>query len=516
VNIKPKVRDLFYSFVTVAALIALAACLAVFTAGSVKIRLLASVGGAVLCFFGAMLSRNPRLFCLWGLGFSIPFLFAKTFGTVINKGGGEVAFNVDVTDIFLVVLCAFLARDFFYGRRKYIRVPAVSYFWIAIMLFGVFVLIAGPYRRTAAHEVFRMVKMLILFLVLCQELETPRRILHWCGALTLGLLVNAITGLVQSYYRITLGLADLGEPSAEVTKTLAATSINGTEVWRVGAFLIHPNIFGIFLAAVLPLTIACFLLRGGKLKRLWFLATFLLGMGALVATESRSGWISFAAALACFLFLSLCHVGLHRRSRIAAVVIAVLVLGMVVVERGPILRRILNSKEAAYQFRGVFNEDAKRMIAEKPLWGFGLNSYALNISQFASIRYGSWPPPVHHIYYLWWAETGLIGLGIHLALWGGIVWKGIRNLRVKDERMFVLNAACLAGMLAFALDGFVSFSLRITPTLKTFWALAAIIMAVYYWRLRWEVHQPAAAVESRPHSLPPSADEVLAPSPRPV
>jgi hypothetical protein len=74
-------------------------------------------------------------------------------------------------------------------------------------------------------------------------------------------------------------------------------------------------------------------------------------------------------------------------------------------------------------------------------------------------------------------------------MWAAIVWAGICNLKVKDERLFAVNAACLAGMLAFALDGFASFSLRLTPALKTFWVLAAMMMAIRYWRLRHDVHQ---------------------------
>jgi O-antigen ligase len=334
-----------------------------------------------------------------------------------------------------------------------------------------------------------MVKMLVLFIALCQELNTPRRLVHWCSALTSGLFVNAVVGLIQARYRLTLGLADLGEPSANVTKTLAATSLKGIEVWRPGAFLVHPNIFGIFLAVLIPLTIAGFLLRSGRVMRIWFMISSLLGMAALIATESRSAWISFCAALTLFLGLTLCHRKLRQRSTAATLAVIVLVIGVIAVEHTVILRRIMDSQAEALEFRGIFNDDARKMIADKPLWGFGLNSYVLNVPLYSKYQYGSWPPPVHNIYYMWWAETGLIGLLVQLSMWGLLIWKSIGNLRVRDETMFAINAACLAGMLAFILDGFVSFSLRITPTLKVFWALSAMIMAIHYWRYRWEVPQ---------------------------
>jgi hypothetical protein len=476
-------------------MVGLAGGAAVFFAGQVKIRLAAAVVGVAGGIGCALLSRNPRLFCLWCLGFSVPFMFAKTIGPVLNKGGGEVAFNIDVTDVFVLVLGLFLAHDIYTGRRPGIRIPKACYYWMAIMAIGAYAVIAGPYRSTASHEIFRMVKMMALFLVLVQELETPRRTLHWCGAITSGLIVNALVGLAQYHYHMTFGLADLGEPSEDGIKTLAATSVNGVEVWRVGAFLQHPNIFGAFLAALLPLTLACFLLRGGKIQKVYFLAAFVLGAGALLVTNSRSGWISFAAAFASFLAISAGHAGMRRRSSVAVVAVGILLVGIAVVAHEQIAQRLFDSKEEALSFREVFKEDAKRMIADKPLWGMGLNSYVLVLPDYAQYQYGSWPPPVHQIYYLWWAETGIIGLAIHLAMWGGIVWTGLRNFRVADERLFAINAACVVGMLALALDGFVSFSLRVTPTLKTFWVLSAVIMAVRYQRLRHE--SGARAVISR-------------------
>jgi O-antigen ligase len=486
VNLSVQTRELSYSILTILLLTLLAAGAIILASSIVSTRLAAVLIGGLACWVGARFSRNPRLFCLWCLGFSIPFLFAKTIGPVINKGGGEVAFNIDVTDIFLVVFCAYLARDLRNGRTA-IRVPKSAYFWIAIMLWGFYAIIAGPYRTTAAHEVVRMVKMLVLFIVLCNELETPRRILHWCAALSTGLLVNAITGLAQFHYHRTFGLADLGEPSADVTETLAAVSLNGVSVWRVGAFLLHPNIFGAFLAALLPLMIACFLIRGKRMQKLYFLAVFVLGVGALLATDSRSGWISFSVAFCCFMMASFAHGRLRQRSALAGIAIFILILGILWVGREQIATRIFDSKAEALSFREMFKGDARRMIADRPLWGSGLNAYVLQLPAYAEYRYGSWPPPVHQIYYLWWAETGLVGLCFHLALWAGIVWIGLRNFRVRDERMFAVNAACVVGMLALALDGFVSFSLRLTPILKIFWSLAAMMMSIRYWRLRAEM-----------------------------
>jgi O-antigen ligase len=116
-----------------------------------------------------------------------------------------------------------------------------------------------------------------------------------------------------------------------------------------------------------------------------------------------------------------------------------------------------------------------------------LNSYVFAVPPFtrygarhANDHYEDWIPPVHNIYYLWWSETGLIGLALHLAMLYGVIHTAVRNVRNAHEGLFAVNAACLAGMVALVVDGFFSFSLRFNSILRVFWTLSAIIMAVKY------------------------------------
>jgi O-antigen ligase len=285
----------------------------------------------------------------------------------------------------------------------------------------------------------------------------------------------------------TLGLEILGEPNSQTLEILAITSVQSQDVWRIPGLLLHPNIFGIFLAALLPLAVGAFLLRLGKAWKLFFLATIVLGAAALIATLSRSGWVSFAAAFTSLMFLMMLHQGLRRRALTAAIAAIMTLILIIAMFYGPIMQRIFESKQEAMLGRMEFKEDAKRMIAERPWLGWGLNNYIDAVPPFMKYSlsaYGDWVPPVHHIYYLWWAETGIIGLVLHLSMWGGIIGIAVRNLRVQDEVLFTLNAACLSGMLAFAVDGIFSFSLRINSTLRVFWVLSGIILAVHYCRRR--------------------------------
>jgi hypothetical protein len=70
---------------------------------------------------------------------------------------------------------------------------------------------------------------------------------------------------------------------------------------------------------------------------------------------------------------------------------------------------------------------------------------------------------------------------------------GWRNLRVRDETLFIINVACLCGVLALMVDGMFSFTLRINSMLRVFWVLAALIYAINYWHLRNPPEHPRLA-----------------------
>ena len=468
------------------------AAMVAFVGETGSIKIIAALLGGVICVSGALLSGNPRLFCVWGLMLLIPFDLSKRFGHVFLKMGGENSFRAEVSDVFLLALLAYLVWDLLTGRLRGLRIPKVIYVWITIMLLGTAWALWGTWRLTAAHEVFRMFKLMILFLVICNELQTPKRVLHCAAGLTLGVLLQATVGLIQYVTRSHLGMEMLGETGTLAIRMLETSSVQGSSVFRVGAFLSHPNVFGIFLACLLPIAVGGFLLRVSRGYKLFFLTTAVLGMASLIATLSRSGWVSFAAAFTLLMGLMILHRGLRRRSMLAAGMATVALLLVAAIFFEPIMARIFSSRQAAMLGRAEYKRDAWGMIEARPWLGFGLNSYVFAVPPFtkyggsegARRHYRDWIPPVHNIYYLWWSEIGAVGLALHLVLLAWIVRIGIGNLRVKDEVLFTVNAACLSGMLAFLVDGFFSFSLRFNSILRVFWVMAGIMMAVHYWRLR--------------------------------
>lgn len=452
-------------------------------------RLAAVVVGGIGFLAACYVTRNARLVCLWGFMATLSLNISRKLTAYSDRGGGATGVQIELCDPLWAALGLFLAWDVLAGRRRMIRVPKVVWVWGLIMLLGMVTVLTGQWRRVAAYEVIRMAKMALMFLVLVNELERPRQLIHAGAGLALGVLAQGVVAVLQFVKGGSLGLEFLGETAEKTTQQLAESSVVGQEIWRVSGLLLHPNLLGVFLAAAIPVCVGLFLTPIGRGLRAACLVTAGVATVALVATFSRSSWVSFAAAMAVFGGLTLAHGQMRRRSLMPAVAAAAALGLVLVVFAGPISTRLFASKADATDARERFKEEAGRLIAEKPVFGWGMNAYVdevLAFSDFSRASYGGWVPPVHNIYYLWTADLGVVGLVLHLWVIAWLVWVGVGNLGIRHPLMYTLNAACLGAMAAFVVDGNFSFSLRVDQILREFWVLAAVLCAVRSWRVRGE------------------------------
>ena len=458
--------------------------------------MLAAAAG-VLFLAAAYLSNNVRLFSLWALMLTIPFDLSKRFGPIIEKMGGESAFRVEMSDPFLLILALYLVGDLLRDRMPGVRLPKIIIPYVLIMLMGCIAGIFGPWHLTPFHEVVRMIKVTILFVVICNELTSQTRFIHCAAAISGGVIIQAAVGLVQYVTGKRLGLSSLGETSAATIEQLSNSSVQSETVFRISAFLVHPNVFGAFLAALIPFAFGFLLLRLKAGFRVLFALPALLGVPSLIGTLSRSGWVSFAVAVPVLILLLFFHPKLQRSALVSMIVGALGLAIVLSIYAGPISRRIFSSQEGAVLGREEYNRDAMRMIVAHPWLGVGLNCYVFAVPPYTiygarSARdiYQGWIPAVHNIYLLWFAETGVLGFIIHLTLLFMILWHGVQNLRVKNVVLFTMNAGCLSALAAFMTDGMFSFSLRINSVCRIFWVISGIIMAIRYWRLSVERQPP--------------------------
>ena len=167
------------------------------------------------------------------------------------------------------------------------------------------------------------------------------------------------------------------------------------------------------------------------------------------------------------------------------------------------MKRIYQSDSGAVSFRWKWMEIAVEMAMDKPVFGFGLNSFVWFMPPYTPEKtflevmnkYGQQEvlPVVHNIYLLVWAEQGSLGLIIYLAFYihlMRIAWRGV----AKYEQPFLatVNIGCLAGLLALAIDGLASFFVRIEPGGRIFFIIAALVVAIQWWHIE-NVEKPRLA-----------------------
>ena len=452
-------------------------------------RTITVVFGALAILLTVMVSPNPRKLILWMLVLSLPLALSKHFDEIVFKGGGEQSFRIEVYDIFVFWLLIIQFRDSVARRTKGLRIPRVTWFWVALMFLGTIDVIVGPWRTSGAHELVRMFKVALLFIVLVNELESPKQILSCAVPVALGVLLQAGVAILQYLKGGLLGLGVLGETTARTIENLAYTSIEGSLTFRPSGLLLHANILGIYFAITLPLLIAAILVERKLRTRILLVFSVGAGMTGLILSQSRSAWVGFALAYVVLLGLLLSHRRLQGRSMAVAALSSATILAVLIPFSGRVLTRLFASKSDATVGRDVFTADFYRLIQDHWLHGTGLNSYSYEVVPYLSFSvsiYHNWIPPVHNIYYLWWGETGIFGLALHVIMWGGIILAAINNLRVKDDILFAINAACLGSMFCMIFDGFLSFSLRVNQPQRLFFFVSAIIFAIHYLRRQWE------------------------------
>ncbi len=185
----------------------------------------------------------------------------------------------------------------------------------------------------------------------------------------------------------------------------------GCQLWlRPYATFPHPNVLGGYLAALLPLIIIQLsnypIVKLSNRKNLFYLSTIAFGIIALGLTFSRSAWIVGA------LGASIMYYVLRQRKQIFyfplilnAVVLILLVL---------FVFTSFKPEEESVVVREELNRAAIMMWQSSPLLGVGLGNFLIALPKTLPTRTVYFLQPVHNIYLLVLAETGLVGLVVFL------------------------------------------------------------------------------------------------------
>lgn len=259
--------------------------------------------------------------------------------------------------------------------------PAVAiYTWIKVFEFGLLGLYIANTKQTLKSTIF---------------------------PLSIGIMYSSVIAIAQFMLQHTIGgpLWLLGERTFS-NQTPGIAQFYFHQLWlRAYATFPHPNVLGGYLAVLLPLIYVSMPRHVNasayKKHHTFFLATFIVGIAALIVTFSRSALLAFLLGMA-----------IQKKKLLLPIILcAVLVISTIsIIDESVVVRSQLNNS-------------ALHMFSQSPLVGIGLGNFLTQLPDYLVSRQIYFLQPVHNIYLLALAETGLIGF----SLFGFIIWKALKN-----------------------------------------------------------------------------------------
>jgi len=231
------------------------------------------------------------------------------------------------------------------------------------------------------------------------------------------------------------------------------------------------------------------------------------GTVILILTLSRSGWLSFSVAFGMIMVVTFFHPLIKRKFVFGRIVIILGTLLLVVAMSGTIMKRITKSDSGAVSFRWEWMTVAVKMANDKPILGFGLNSFVWSMPPYTKYgnysgvidKYGDDLPVVHNIYLLVLSEQGVIGLMLFLLFFFHLFrtcWRGVKNYTEPFSSM--VNLGCFGALIALSIDGMSSFFIRNDNCGRIFIIVVALIVAIQWW---YKENRLDPFVQQQPASL---------------
>jgi O-antigen ligase len=214
------------------------------------------------------------------------------------------------------------------------------------------------------------------------------------------------------------------------TLNIANASIGGELILRPYGTFSHPNVLaGYLLTSILFVSSGLNPPVGGQSAKLKMFCVVALGLGAvaLFLTLSRIAILLWILIIGAYL--------IKRVKRLASsfqllVLFTVLMFLLFATPLGHRFAEIKLADESVVQ-RMELIKASSFMIKDNPLFGVGLNNFLVNLSEYQTQTIFFNLQPVHNIFILTAAETGIVGLGFFI--WFTV--KAIKRIANRESRI---------------------------------------------------------------------------------
>lgn len=452
---------------------------------------IAGVGAFALVVL-LIVARERQNLLLFGLLLSLVVLLHKSFGPSWDEvSSGPISIYVTTFDLMVGVLFVLWAVRSGFLRELWavLQRPVVWSLVAGALLSSVSLLVAGAVPLALA-EMVRMGVMFALFLVIAASLRRSAAVWTVLAGLAAFAVIQLVVVVLQWRTGGVLGLDFLGVPTE-----LGERTLDSGQLGRPFGTVIHPVFLGAVLGTIATMALGLALFLRRPWQRLTALAVVPICLLPMLIAHIR-------AAMAAFLLtaVAMTAVALYRRRLRLRTVAGVLLVGaLIAIPFTPSLvgqfrdNFLTDHFSLEVQSRTELNEVGVAMFLDHPLVGAGLNNFEQDMGPYQEHGLIFADNPVHNLFLLQAAETGLVGLlgmGVVAFALLAVAW---RTSQVSNDLYAAVGFGFVGVLLFFLLEEQLGFSLRQDVPRSVFWLLAGLVVAC----------SRLATVQQEPRSGPP-------------
>ena len=323
--------------------------------------------------------------------------------------------GIYVSDIFIII---WLALGFIlYKKQIHAFIQNHKRLIILISLFITWIYLSIIWSSDKTLALYYAIKISIAFDLFLFVQIVPVNLRAVSIVFVSSAFLQSIIGLYQFLSQKTFSQKFLGLQSHNVWQGGNSIVSTDSERWlRIYGGMPHPNIFGVLLLTALLLSI--YLLITNKHKKvlnLFLLLSISLFTTNILLTFSRTIWLTSALSTATItLFLFINNKPDFKKIILPTLLIIFNIILIVSCYSFLFNSRITNDTKPTHNSvtdRVFYITQAKKMIKTHPIIGTGIGNYTKTAFENDLKKLPLWHyQPVHNIFYLTTAETGLVGL----------------------------------------------------------------------------------------------------------
>ena len=450
-----------------------------FFAAQMGSKALMALAGGILVVGCVVRARDKTLFMVFLTVCSLIFLLHKSFGPQdLTLSGGAPAVYVTSFDALLLLLYGlwvsegtFVADVRAACHRRILWVPLLG----AVLLLPS-MLVSGGDTWHSLSELVRMSWMYLLFFYVAVRVRSRPMVWAILGGLGVFAAVEFVVVILQWKTGGVLGLSFLGVPTQLTSRTTDTSALG-----RPFGTIIHPVFMGAAMGALGLLSFAFGLTLRRSLTKVTALAITAACVLCLYLSHTRAALVAFVIVMLGMIVVALAHQHLSWRT-VGRVTLALLIGAAV----------FFPQLEARFEENfgtGHFNEEvtsryqlndlAGHMIADHPALGVGLNNFEVVMPPYENHGIIFINNPVHNLYLLYLAETGIVGLAGLLFVGIAMYNVALRLARSRDRLLGGVGLGVAAAMAFLFIEELLGFSLRQDQPLALYWIFAGLAVACY-------------------------------------